>query len=179
MLRHDKMLSERYCYLTHAQDQNHQPVQKRQPVKMYDTLTEYQQNKKWDSDCKADSTDTHTTAHGHMILITVHTVDTHSNTKYEKSTSADHRHSYDHMSIQYKHSNTKIEQDVHNHRDQLGAAADHLHNCYHAVQYRIGMDPWTANNLRQYQDIDIVGRIVRSHFYGSRLAMDTARWTTA
>ena len=54
-----------------------------------------------------------------------------------------------------------------------------MRNYYHAAQFQTDMALWTANDIRQYLDIDIIGRIYRSHFYGSRPAMDAARWTTA
>ena len=61
----------------------------------------------------------------------------------------------------------------------MEALGDRMHSYYHAVQYQTGTAQWTVNDIRQHLDIDIIGRIDRSHFYGSRPAMDPARWTTA
>ena len=73
----------------------------------------------------------------------------------------------------------QIDHNAHGHKERTAAVGDHTHNYYHAAQYRTGTALWTANDIRQNSDIDIIGRIDRSHFYGSRPAMDPARWTTA
>ena len=74
----------------------------------------------------------------------------------------------------------QIDHNAHGHKERTAAVGDHTHNYYHAAQYRNGMAQWTANDIRQYLDIDIIGWIKSvAIFMVQRPAMDTERRITA
>ena len=108
---------------------------------------------------------------------------------------------------QHGDKNKIIKTDVHNPWDLRAARMDtypiaHEHDYYHVIHRqrdhtRPEMVMATDNNMtyspdavgtidrhrydytNHMTDIDMIGRIFRSQFYGSKPAMDTARWITA
>ena len=85
ILENDNKLNEWYYYPNRHRDQNHRTVDIRQPVRTYDIQHVYQQNNKWDPDCKDDFTTTYSTQHGQTITVTVHRMDRQDNNQHDKS----------------------------------------------------------------------------------------------